>query len=336
MNMQNLPLDRKTEDSEYLKSLLADAVRAKPADALLLSGGIDSSMLAALDPDIPAITVGLDGKSMDLGRAQKVTEHLGMRWHPIVLSREEAAGKIREIIRLTNSYDPAVLNDIPTFTGMTYARRHLGPRVRNGEFADTLFAGYSYLQHVDDFRKYLADLIPNVILSTTRIGDALGLHTLHPYLERKVVEFAKNTDPRQHIAQVQTTVAGDQAELMDGTSADRQTQRWTKILLRRSALGLLPIDIVYRPKSDLEFGSGMNDLSDDIASQIGDEDLETLGKEKKFWNRMHARLFQMFQEMNLEIRPPSNDSEYACTWCGAGVTKGRCHCLTCGAYKANE
>jgi len=331
-----MPLDRKTPDSQRLQELLANAVSKTPADALLLSGGIDSSMLAALDPDVPAITVGLDGKSTDLSRAQQVTEYLGMRWHPIVLNRMEASEKIREIIRLTNSYDPAVLNDIPTFTGMNYARRHLGPRVRNGEFADTLFAGYSYLQHVDDFRAYLTNLIPNVILSTTRIGDALGMQTLHPYLDREVVEFAKRTDPRSHIAEVQTAVAGDHAELADGSASGKKVQRWTKILLRRSALGLLPIDIVYRPKSDLEFGSGMNDLSDEIGSQISDGDAEALGKEKKFWNRMHARLYQMFREMGLDIRPPASDDEYACTWCGAGVTKGRCHCLTCGAYKANE
>lgn len=42
-----------------LAAALRRATREPPAEALLLSGGVDSAVIAALHPEVPAITVGL-------------------------------------------------------------------------------------------------------------------------------------------------------------------------------------------------------------------------------------------------------------------------------------
>jgi asparagine synthase (glutamine-hydrolysing) len=332
----SVPLDVQTTESMVVRKLLRASVQRETVDALLLSGGIDSSMLAALDARPVAITVGLENCGSDIERAQEVTQFLGMRWHPIELSRKEAMEKVREIMWHTKSYDPAVLNDIPTFTGMQHAKKYLGNRIRNGEFADTLFNGYSYLKDVSDIRGYIRTLVPNVILSTSRTSLALGMHTHQPYFDSALIEYLDGVDPRENIAYVKTETAGDFVDGLKKAATTGSAQRWTKILLRRSALGLLPIDIAYRPRNDLEFGSGMSDLEEEFSSQISDGDFKLLQKEKRFWNKMHARFYAIFKEMNLEIQEPQNNNEYPCTWCNGGVTKGRCHCLTCGAYKSNE
>src|SRR5689334_12670151 len=120
------------------------------ADALLLSGGVDSSLLAALDPGTPAVTVGLSGASADLVAARQVANALHLDWHPVELSRSAAMDRLAELVRLLNSYHLELLNDIPLYVGAMTARDFGAGTIRTGEFADELFRGYVHLYDYPD------------------------------------------------------------------------------------------------------------------------------------------------------------------------------------------
>lgn len=137
---RSAPLDRKTQYSEQLRVMLQKILPERSADAILLSGGIDSSLLAALDPSPFAITVGYEGHSDDLTAAQEVTEHLGLRWHRIAVTMAEMRSAMQRLVALTKSYDIGLLNDIPVLLGMEHAAQHGYRRIRTGEAADFLFA----------------------------------------------------------------------------------------------------------------------------------------------------------------------------------------------------
>src|SRR5260221_2770054 len=122
MNLERpLQLDIKTEKSAKLRYALTEAIQDKPADALLFSGGVDSSTLAALDPKLPAFTVVLEGQGKDLKNAQLVADHLKLHWYGIELSTEQATNNLKELVNLTENYDPGLLNDIPVYSAMKYA-----------------------------------------------------------------------------------------------------------------------------------------------------------------------------------------------------------------------
>ncbi len=78
------------DKAQRLRYALKRSVESQPADALLLSGGIDSGLLAALDPKTPAITVVLKNEGVDTRHAQKVAEHFDIPWHLIEISQEQA------------------------------------------------------------------------------------------------------------------------------------------------------------------------------------------------------------------------------------------------------
>lgn len=109
MTTNNIEINNETlsakDKIQKLRYALKRAVKAQPADALLLSGGIDSGLLAALDPKTPAITVTLEGQGIDASHAQKVAENLGTPWYLVNISKEQALADIPELIQLTGSYD---------------------------------------------------------------------------------------------------------------------------------------------------------------------------------------------------------------------------------------
>ena len=163
-----------------LEFALIDAVKKKPADILLLSGGIDSSLLAALDRKPLALTVTLEGKGRDVRYAQEVAESLSMKWHHIELSEDEALRMVSEVVFHLHSYDPGILNDIPLYAAMKYALSLGYKTVRTGDGGDDLFGGYSFSWSKDgrsldsDYhRKFLKELYPHLRFSSKCNGKIL-------------------------------------------------------------------------------------------------------------------------------------------------------------------
>jgi asparagine synthetase B (glutamine-hydrolysing) len=114
-----------------------------------------------------------------------------------------------EIMLLTNSYDPGLINDIPVYIGMRHASSLGYKKVRSGEFADTIFLGYQYLWTISDVRNYISSLLPNVITSSKRIGDSIGVTTSQPYLDPQLTNFVNQLDREDNIVEVETEVKGD-------------------------------------------------------------------------------------------------------------------------------
>ncbi|HUD44099.1 MAG TPA: asparagine synthase-related protein [Patescibacteria group bacterium] len=326
------------ERPQQLRQALKNAVASQPVDALLLSGGIDSGMLAALDPQTPAITVVLENQGVDLRNAQRVVNKLGITWYPIEIDEAEASSSLNELISLTHSYDPGILNDIPIYVGLKYAASRGMRTIRTEDAADTLFAGYTYLYNQPNFRDYLRSLIPQIRLSSSQIGKLLGLNLKYPYLHPDVLNVAMSLDLQTNLADVETDNPGDFMEnvVEKDIASSSKNKRWGKIVLRKAAQGLLPTETIWRTKTDLEFGSGTYTLEDRLKNEITDQEINDLRSEgKHFWNRMHAALYMKYKRAGLEPTPPQ-DGEYTCSWCGGGVITGRRHCHTCGGYPSNQ
>ncbi|EKD90887.1 MAG: hypothetical protein ACD_30C00073G0007 [uncultured bacterium] len=323
------------DKAQQLRYALRSAITTNPADSLLLSGGVDSSILAAIDPKIPAITVVLEGHGSDLRHAQQVTEYLGTPWYSVEINQARALDDIREVIRLTGSYDPAVKNDIPIYEGLRYSAS-LGHRiVRTGDAADGLFAGYSYLHQPNlNLEQWVRDLIPNIRLSSSRIARSMGLQITYPYLYQEVLDSAQKMQRSDLIRPLELGRPGDYAQLLNPELSRLNT--WGKIILRVSAYGLLPNEIVWRTKTDLEFGSGTDIMESILEESVTRQEIREMRRSgKSFWSKYHGKLYLIYKELGLEPQPPEI-GQYSCSWCGGGVLENRHHCQTCGGYPVNQ
>lgn len=331
------PLDAVTDASIRLRRALDKSVHAQTADALMLSGGIDSGILAALDPTIPAFTTVLKGQGADLCHAQIVTEHLGMQWYGIEISETEALDYLKEIVWITRSYDPALLNDIALFAAMKHAASMGARIIRTGDFSDSLFAGYEFLWNTQDLPQYLKNLLPHLTLASSRLATAMELQIHFPYLHPEVIDVALSLSQNDNLQTLKTDIPGDIVESIRNPNTQKSIYTWSKITLRRAALSLLPLSTVYRTKTDLEFGSGMHTLEKCLEGILVPEQIkEYENRGKRFWNQMHAGIYSLYESMGLHPTPPQTDDEYACSWCESGIPNGRHHCITCGAYPADH
>lgn len=320
--------------SHELTTRLRTVIANQPADCLLLSGGVDSSLLAALDVDTPAITVGLKGYGGDISKAQKVANRLGIHWYAAEIEPEEGLSLLEELIVLTKSYDPGLLNDIVTFKAAKIATSNGWRTLRTGDAADTLFVGYSYLNNPELFNQYLVNLLPHIRLSPTTIGERMNIRFVYPYLHPTIYNFAAGISYDKHTEVLESSEAAD-FHLRE-LSENKSTKLWGKIILRKAAQRYLPVDIAWRTKADLEYGSGTYILEDILAKSVTEQDIKDIKlSSKHFWNKMHAKLYLKFMEKGLVI-PAVDQNEYGCNWCRGGVSIGRNHCSTCGAFPASQ
>lgn len=352
------------DNAGLLETALRAAVRERPATAVLLSGGLDSSVLAALAtdelPEAPvAITVGLAdeapslrcarcvgcverpaGCGADLAFAEAVARGLGLDWQPVRLSVPEALGYLDDLIRQFHSFDLGLLNDIPILAGMRRAAALGHARVWTGDDADTLFGGYRFLRDQDDWGAFLRARVPAIRPQAAVIGPWLGREPVFPYLHPGVIAVAGSLTRDDVEAQVAGRGAPSFVDQFDEALLAAPAQPWGKAILRRVAERVLPAplatSIAWRPKTDLQFGAGMCRLETPLAGLVTEDEANALARTGIGWfNRAHMGMYRRFTDLGLPIRPPG-DGEYACVSCGAGVAIGRRHCGTCGAWPADQ
>jgi len=149
--------DDEDELAEELRARLRDSVRAHLiADVpvgVLLSGGIDSAMLAALaaqesSEPVHTFSIGFEERSFDeLGDARLVAERYGTRHEELVL-RPDAA---QLLPKLAEAFDEPFADSsaLPTYLVSQLASSHVKVAL-SGEGGDELFGGYY---------TYVADLL---------------------------------------------------------------------------------------------------------------------------------------------------------------------------------
>jgi asparagine synthase (glutamine-hydrolysing) len=137
------------EAAERLDSLLRDAVRRRVvADVplgVLLSGGLDSSLIAALAapcaPNLTAFSVRIGGHGFDeTPAASTVARHLGIRHEIVELGRGDLVDAF-DAIATTLAEPLADSSLLPSWLVCRAARRSMTVAL-GGDGADELFAGY--------------------------------------------------------------------------------------------------------------------------------------------------------------------------------------------------
>jgi asparagine synthase (glutamine-hydrolysing) len=207
---------------------------------LLFSGGLDSSVLAAIAAgcSTPRLyTVGIDG-AHDLIVAGRTAASLDLPWVGLVVDEEDIMRAIIPMSRLISTRDPLTISfEMPLYLVSKSAEEDL---LVSGQGADELFGGYArYLRmSPDELRESkkmdLASLLDAGLRNERRIAEHHGKNVLHPYLHPGVINAVEAVPVAEHIR--------------DGVR---------KAVLRDVGISLGLGEIATREKKAAQYGSGI-------------------------------------------------------------------------------
>ena len=173
--------------------------------ACLLSGGLDSSLIASLVNDfynqhnlpnkLETYSIGLKG-SEDLRYARIVADYLGTNHTEIVVTEKEMFDAIPEVIRAIESYDTTTVRaSIGNYLlGKYIAANSEAKVIFNGDGSDELLGGYLYMNKCPDdiefdkeTRRLLQDIHLFDVLRSDKSISSHGLEPRTPFLDRNFV-----------------------------------------------------------------------------------------------------------------------------------------------------
>jgi asparagine synthase (glutamine-hydrolysing) len=172
--------------------------------AALLSGGLDSSLVASLAakalreagaPPLKTFSIGMKGSS-DLFYAEKVAKWIGSDHTQIVLTEEDFFQVIPDVIYAVESYDTTTIR---ASVGNWLVSKHVALTdckvVFNGDGADELFGSYLYMFGAPDAKSYesevlrlLKDIHMFDVLRSDRSISSHGLEPRTPFLDKTFVQ----------------------------------------------------------------------------------------------------------------------------------------------------
>ncbi|MHB8111556.1 MAG: asparagine synthase C-terminal domain-containing protein, partial [Syntrophorhabdaceae bacterium] len=225
-----------------LRRKLAEVFEKFHPECILFSGGLDSSIAAALSGCKTGIIVTLGDEAPDLEHARKVAASLGMKLIHRKVSAEDALKALPDVIRILQSFDPAIPNDMTVFFGLEEARARGFRSVMTGDGSDELFGGYPYMASLGNLNGYIRHLADIMSFNSELLGRHFNLDIIQPFLDPQIVEMALNIDPALKIRHYDEECVG----------------KW---ILRYAVQDILPEDEIWQDKRPLETGSGMTELN---------------------------------------------------------------------------
>ena len=248
---------------------------------VLLSGGLDSSVIAALAnkiapwrvedegktqawwPRLHSFSIGLE-ESPDLAAAAEAAKHIDSVHHEFHFTVQEGLDALSDVIYHLETHDVTTVRASTPMYLMARRIRAMGVKmVLSGEGADEVFGGYLYFHRAPDARAFHQETVRKVrrlhlfdCLRANKSMAAWGVEARVPFLDLEFLETAMSLDP---------------AAKMVGPDGKEK-----RIL--RDALGhLLPPAIAERQKEQFSDGVGygwIDSLKRHADGQISDADLK--------------------------------------------------------------
>ena len=257
---------------------------------VLLSGGLDSSLVAAVAaryarhriedgdkteawwPRLHSFAIGLKG-SPDLAAAKIAAEALGTVHHGFEYTFEEGLDALPEVIRHIETYDvTSIRASIPMFLLARRIKAMGVKMVLSGEGSDEIFGGYLYFHKAPNAREFHEELIRKLdalnnydCLRANKSMMAWGVEPRVPFLDREFLDVAMRIDAK--------------FKMVDTSRSD--AQRMEKGILRAAFDGHLPEQILWRQKEQFSDGVGygwIDGLKAHADAQVSDRELTAADK----------------------------------------------------------
>ena len=267
--------DNTASSDAIRKSLCAAVKRQMMSDVpygVLLSGGLDSSVISAITesyaerrietdsrsrawwPRLHSFAVGLKG-SPDLAKARLVADHIGTVHHEINYTIQEGLDALRDVIYFIETYDiTTVRASVPMYL-LARVIKSMGIKmVLSGEGADEIFGGYLYFHkapsaeefHKETVRK-LSKLHLYDCLRANKSLSAWGVEGRVPFLDKEFLDVAMRTNPKAKMCSVLPASRSGEADPKASIE---------KRIVREAFEDMLPEEVAWRQKEQFSDGVG--------------------------------------------------------------------------------
>lgn len=227
---------------------------------VLISGGVDSSLVSALAakmsprrvesegrepawwPQLHSFSVGLRD-SPDLKMAKKVAAHIGSTHHEINFTVQEGIDAIPDVIYHLETFDITTIRAATPMYLMARKIRAMGIKmILSGEGADEVFGGYLYFHKAPNAQEFHEELLRKLsmlhkydCLRANKAMAAWGIEARVPFLDKEFLDVAMSINPQDKMC------GGGKIE---------------KFILRDAFKGLIPDEILWRQKEQFSDGVG--------------------------------------------------------------------------------
>ncbi len=269
---------------EKLREALEKAVQKQLMSdvpyGVLLSGGLDSSIISAIAkkyaakrietdgaadawwPQLHSFAVGLKG-APDLAAARKVASHIGTVHHEINYTVQEGLDALRDVIYYTETYDVTTVRASTPMYLLSRVIKSMGIKmVLSGEGADEVFGGYLYFHKAPSARAFHEETLRKIsklylydCLRANKSLAAWGVEGRVPFLDKEFLDVAMSLNPAAKMAP-------------DGVIE--------KKILREAFQDMLPHEVAWRQKEQFSDGVGyswIDSLKQLTASAVTDEQM---------------------------------------------------------------
>ncbi|KAJ7525347.1 hypothetical protein O6H91_17G046600 [Diphasiastrum complanatum] len=255
------PYDGKVLREAFEKAVIKRLMTDVPF-GVLLSGGLDSSLVAAVasrhlsdtkaakqwGSQLHSFCVGLKG-SPDLKAAREVADYIGTLHYEFTFDVQEGLDSLCDVIYHIETYDVTTIRASTPMFLMARKIKALGVKmVLSGEGSDEIFGGYLYFHkapnkeelHQETCRKIKALHLYDC-LRANKATSAWGLEARVPFLDKDFINVAMNIDPAEKMVRPK----------------DGRIEKW----ILRKAFDVeenpyLPKHILYRQKEQFSDGVG--------------------------------------------------------------------------------
>lgn len=320
-------MDNIKDICSQIRLVIEKVVKRNLTDGILLSGGLDTSILALVASKyarLDAFTVAFRlAPSPDVHFAQLMTDQLKMDHKIHFFDETEMFPAMRKVIKTLKVFDPMeVRNSTAIYVGLQLAKKNGIKGVMTGDALDELFAGYSWLFHFshDELNTRLSNMWQLMEFTSIPLARSLGMEAKAPYLDPEFKSFAMGVDSKLKIR-------------------SERDKMWGKWIIRKSFEGLLPDEIVWRVKTPIEYGSGTTVFPKFFETKISDEYFKD--KVKEYFEVDQVSIRDKEQLHNYEIYrelfgPPIKVFKKAkgktCPYCKSKGDERSSFCRICGAY----
>lgn len=252
---------------------------------VLLSGGLDSSIVAAITqkhasmrvedqeqspawwPRLHSFAVGLEG-SPDLVAAEKAAKHIGTIHHGFTFTLQEGLDAIDEVIYHLETYDVTTIRAATPMYLLARKIHAMGIKmVLSGEGADELFGGYLYFHKAPDAKSFHEETVRKLsrlhsydCLRANKAMAAWGVEARVPFLDREFMDVAMSINPQDKM-------------ITEG--------KMEKQILREAFSDVLPAEIAWRQKEQFSDGVGyswIDGIRDHAKAEISIQQLAQAAK----------------------------------------------------------
>ncbi|MFP3867475.1 MAG: asparagine synthase-related protein [Desulfobacteraceae bacterium] len=285
-----------TDIRDIIRRSVANRLDFKVKTGSLLSGGIDSSLVACLatqvyrdrfgpEARLPTFALGV-GESQDISNARLVARHLNSDHAEFIVGLEEIVAVLPEVIYYLESFDPSLVrSSASNFLISRYAKEQGIEVLLSGEGGDEVFCGYLYLKNfpLEELFAHQMQCIgflhSNASLRLDRMNQANSIRVVAPLISGELLDYSMGIPP----------------EYKQKPEGEEKIEKW---IFRKAFEDLLPPEVVWRLKQEFSQGSGSADVLPQYFEQIiSDAELaETQARFPMVRSKEELYYFRIFTE----------------------------------------